>query len=166
MKTFISIITLLFCVHPAFAEWTTDTTNKEYFWAATTNDEGHVFGQYCYHESKKCLWLIGVPTKCESSSKYPALVNSTGGSGSVELYCLSQSGGSNVLAFVNFDQIDNFVRQSDKIGIALPLENDRFRVYRFDIAGAARQLDKMRAEALRYQSKAGRKPGRGSGEYL
>jgi len=150
------------------AQWTLDVANTSYYWAATTNSEAQAFGQYCYHESRQCLWLVGIPTKCEQGSKYPALVNSTSGSGSVELYCTSQGDRQNVLAFTDFDQIDRFVRESERLGIAIPLQDDKFRVFRFEVSGASFFLDKMREAALRRQPRKGKKGNvSGSGaEYL
>jgi hypothetical protein len=52
-------------------------------------------------------------------------------------------------AFTDFDSIDGLVAKSSKIGVALPLEGDQFRVIRFDLNGATKAVGSMRGVAER-----------------
>jgi hypothetical protein len=95
-----------------FGDWAVDTKNASNLYAASTNDSGHVLGQYCYPTQGTCVWLIAIRTACDKDHKYPALANSDAGSAQLELLCLGrlESTEYHQYAFTSFDQVDNFVR--------------------------------------------------------
>jgi hypothetical protein len=133
----------------AFGKWHVEAADGRIY-ASTVNDSGHVIGQYCYPKDGKCYWLLGITTKCEKGEKYPILVNSDAGAESVEIYCfgeLKSAPGRYQFAFTNFDRANHLVTQSKRIGIAIPLAGDQFRVIRFDVGDAAAAVGAMRDAA-------------------
>lgn len=133
-----------------FGNWITSTTGKNLVYALTQNDSGHVLGQWCDLETGSCLWLLGIRTRCDEGQKYPVLVNSSSGASSLQLYCagpLANVPGVYRYVFTDFDSIADHIAKSTKIGVAIPLEGDQFRVVRFDLNGAASALRVMRAAA-------------------
>jgi hypothetical protein len=124
-------------------------TKPGYVYAATVNDSGHVLGQYCYSEGT-CLWLLGLRTRCSENEKYPALVNADAGAQSIEIYCAGELPGTPGLytyAFTEFDKVTEFVTKSNRVGIAIPLQSDEFRVIRFDLNGASAAIASMQKVA-------------------
>ncbi|GAD89779.1 hypothetical protein VHA01S_027_00350 [Vibrio halioticoli NBRC 102217] len=134
----------------AHKDWVIDTDGSEYFYAATLNNSGHVFGKYCYFESENCMYITGVDIKCTNGNKYPALVNSDSGSMNTTLHCGGRVEGQNVLIFENFDDIEATVKKSKQLGIAIPMENGKFKVSRFSMSGSTYSIDKMTKEAEKH----------------
>jgi len=56
-------------------------------------------------------------------------------------------------AFTNFDQVDKIIQQSSRVGFAIPMQDDEFRVVRFNVRGATRAISAM-SEAAAKRSKA------------
>lgn len=130
------------------------TTDKQGMFAATVNDSGAVFGQYCYPgdgENGTCYWILANDVTCESGSRYPVLVNSDAGAYSFEVLCFKQDEGRGRFAVTNFDQIDKIVREGGRIAIAFPMASGLFQVNRFTLDGASRAVSSMRALASRVQ---------------
>jgi hypothetical protein len=128
----------------------TDSRSAPFTYAYTTNDSGHVLGQYCYPKSDSCLWLVAMSTTCEKNQKYPVLVNSDAGAEGLQVYCageMEDSPGKYTYAFTAFDRINEAVLKSSRLGIAIPLANDQFRVIRFELTGAERAVRVMRESA-------------------
>lgn len=123
------------------------------FYAATVNDSGGIFGQWCDGPSQTCVYLIGTTTACETDASYPVLVNSDSGSSSMTIICRGKLDGQSFyrFAFSNFDQMDITVRSAKRIGIAMPLRDDQFKVSRFSLEGAKTSIDIMR-EAVQQAS--------------
>lgn len=113
-------------------------------YAATTNDSGALFVQYCYPEAENCVWALGISTGCEKGAQYPGLLNSDDGPLPVTLICRGGVEKISIYIFSDFDQIDSAARKAKKIGIAIPLSGDQFRVFRFRLDGTAGALDIMR----------------------
>ncbi len=90
-----------------FGKWVAVTKGSNYFYAASINESGHAFGQYCYLGETKCLWLIGMKTACEQDSEYPVLANSDAGSVHLKVYCAGRLDDGRYRAFTDFDQVDN-----------------------------------------------------------
>lgn len=119
-------------------------------YAATINDSGHVIGQFCYTKEATCYWLIGFKTRCEQGARYPVLVNTDQGAEHASLLCLGEMDGIPGIyryAFTDFDKADLFVLRGARIGVAVPLEGDQFRVIRFDLSGASTAVKIMRDTA-------------------
>jgi hypothetical protein len=141
-----------------FGSWHTDTASTDVY-AATVNDSGHVFGQYCYPREGSCLWMFSMGTACDRNDRYPALINSDAGALPVEIYCmgpLPKSPGRYLYAFTEFDKMTELAVKASRIGVAVPLKSDQFRVVRFDMDGAREAILAMRAAASRKTTPAGR----------
>lgn len=118
------------------------------FYAATMNDSGHIFGQWCDVDAGACAYLLALSTACADGESYPVLINSDVGAMSSTLVCRGRlENGKYRYALGHFDAIDNLVRKAKRIGLAIPLEGDQFRVVRFSLDGAAATLTLMRAAA-------------------
>ena len=128
--------------------WQLDTKGNDYHWAATVNDSGQVFGQYCYLGDQTCYYIIGLDKSCEPGNKYPVLANSDLGAMQLELLCDAPVDSGRYRYFLtNFDQADEIARKSTRVGFALPLKNDQFTVVRFRLDGAVAAIDAMRSMA-------------------
>jgi hypothetical protein len=144
----------------ASGDWIHDAQKS--FYAATVNDSGNVFGQWCDPQDRSCTYLVAFPASCRDGARYPALANGDGGADSVTLICRGALDGRNAegrplyrYAFENFDQVDTLVRGSRRIGIAFPIDGDAFRVLRFSLAGSQAAIATMRGAVER-----GPAPGR------
>jgi hypothetical protein len=127
--------------------WQTDAFSEGVY-AATLNDSENLIGQYCYPDQGSCLWLLGLKTRCESGHEYPILANSDVGAREVTVRCGSRlESGLYQYVFTNFDAIDEIVKGSSRLGFAVPLADDQFRVIRFSLDGARAAIDGMRARA-------------------
>lgn len=132
-----------------FDKWFTDTADDSSFiYAATLNDSGNLFGQYCFPGTGNCIYYLGTKTQCERESMYPVLANSDAGSAQLIIRCDGYvKSGFYRYVFTSFEEIDSFVRNSRRVGIAMPLEGDEFVVFRFELLGAITALEVMRARA-------------------
>jgi hypothetical protein len=156
----LTIFTVLLCISAhaetfASKEWAWSTDNPDFYFAATANGVGHILGQYCYFESGTCLYLVGIGINCEEGSQYPALINSDAGSAQVSLVCAYKYENQFVLFINSFDDVDRIIRAATRIGIAVPMQRDEFKVSRFGLAGSTYAIDLMRASA---QDKMQRQP--------
>jgi len=135
-----------------FGDWYVDTAPKgnAALYAISVNDSGNVFGQFCFPNAGSCAWLIGLKTACKSGDQYPVLANSDAGAVQLEVLCDDQlANGLYRYAFTDFEKVDNLVRQSGRVGFALPLQQDQFQVVRFNLRGASAALSAMRTAAER-----------------
>lgn len=135
-----------------FGKWTVVTDDPTMMYAVTFNDSGALFGQYCYPDQGSCLWLISVTTSCEKDHKYPVLANSDGGAVPLTLQCQGPIGGKGedakfAYVFTDFDAVSNLVKSATRIGFAVPLQADQFKVVRFEVDGSAPALSAMRSKA-------------------
>lgn len=134
--------------------WSVSTTSDGELVAGTVNESGNVFAQVCTPKDGNCFYLIGIPTRCQSGSSYSVLINSTAGALHTELYCLDvNENGLTRYVFKDFEDIDKLVRDATKFGIAFPLQDDQFRVIRFNAVGASAAMDRMRETAERAHNK-------------
>ncbi len=134
-----------------FGKWTVVTDDPTMMYAVVFNDSGALFGQYCYPEKGSCLWLISTSTSCEKDHKYPVLANSDGGAVPLTIQCQGSIGkGSDVkyaYVFTDFDEVTNLVKNATRIGFAVPLQSDQFKVVRFPVDGSAEALAALRNKA-------------------
>ncbi|ENP0873894.1 hypothetical protein ACCI29_004392 [Vibrio parahaemolyticus] len=153
MKKLLLILLAISSSFPAFSadtihkDWVISTDGDDYYYAATINNSGHVFGKYCYFEDQQCLFLISVDITCTKGNKYPVLVNAESGSFNLNLVCGDRMGSQNVLVFDNFDQVERTAKESNQLGIAIPMESGHFKVSRFSLSGSSYSLDTMTNEA-------------------
>jgi hypothetical protein len=138
----------------SFGDWYAETSDPATMYAASVNDSGNVLGQYCFPDDGACVWLIGIKTGCEPGGKYPVLANSDTGAAHLDALCGGKlSDGLYRYAFSDFSAIDNFIKQATRVGFALPLQEDQFRVIRFNLDGASRAVSVMRAAATAAHSR-------------
>ncbi|MEZ9997563.1 hypothetical protein AB4428_04540 [Vibrio lentus] len=131
-------------------DWVVNTDDSSYFYAATVNNSGHVFGKYCYFDTQQCLYLVGVDITCTKDNKYPVLINAESGSLHVNLFCGDRVANQNVLVFDNFDQIERTAKINSELGIAIPMESGRFKVSRFSLSGSTFSIDSMTSKAEKH----------------
>jgi hypothetical protein len=155
---FVALLISALFVHEAHAEkvgdWSYQTQRG--FFAATANDSGNVFGQWCDVRDGNCMYLIAIPMRCEEGETYPVLANSDSSANAVEIVCRGPLEGRNAdgralyrFVFTNFASIDHQVRQSQRIGFAFPTQGDAFHVSRFSLSGALQAISAMRSAAER-----------------
>lgn len=122
-------------------------------YAATINDSGNVFGQYCFTGQGSCVYILGMDTSCNEGDRYPVLINASEGAVSTEVLCggLLEVGKYQYI-LTNFKLIDGTIKKSDRIGFAVPLKYDRFIVVRFDLNGSNQAIAVMRALVEQSQS--------------
>ena len=97
-------------------EWSWGTSEGGYYYAATSNSAGNIFGQYCYFESATCVYLVGLGTTCDTGSEYPALINSDAGSIHVTLACGNKVFNQQVLGVQAFDDVDRIYTERNSHG--------------------------------------------------
>jgi len=125
-----------------------DSKSGEFVYAATVNDSGSLFGQYCFKSNKSCLYLLAMTVACNPGNKYPVLVNSDIGSYVLQIYCFDKfKDGLYRYSFTNFDDIDGIVKRASRVGFAVPMEGDQFKVIRFSLFGANKALAEMQGQA-------------------
>jgi hypothetical protein len=147
----------------AVGDWHYETRSGLY--AATANDSGSLFGQWCDTRERSCVYLMAIPVACAKDERYLLLSNSDSSANGVEIVCRGPLGSRDDdglelyrYAFANFDAIDHQVRHSRRIGFAFPMAGDAFHVARFSLTGAVAAITAMRGAAQR----ALPSPGRGS----
>lgn len=125
------------------------------FYAGTVNDSSNTFGQQCSTSDRKCRYFVGLPTSCKDGAPYPALVNSDSGAFPAKLVCVGRVGKYNLYRYVfeDFGDIDSAVRNSKRIGIAVPMESSEVMVLRFPLDGAIAAITMMRNAADRANGK-------------
>ena len=149
---FVVLVTAVFAVGSAHGEvigdWEVSTKDSAPY-AATANDSDQVFGQFCFLEEGSCYWLVAITIACKEGDKYPVLANSDTGAVHLEMICLdgNPQGGRYRYAFTHFDEVDQLVRDSTRVGFAMPLQEDSFRVLRFNLRGVETALSVMRDAA-------------------
>lgn len=155
---------LLWLVLPAQADsigaWTTGVTNDGgAVYAATVNDSGSLLGQYCFPGEGGCIWFLGMGTSCEEGARYPVLANSDSGATHISVYCSAQvENGLYRYVFTEFDAIDELVKKASRVGFAVPLQSDNFKVIRFDLVGSNRALEVLATAVAKLQESAKTKP--------
>lgn len=121
-----------------FGHWSIGTTtNKAMAYAATANDDGAIFGEYCGFSSKKCSWEIGIDMACTKGADYPVLANTDKGAINLTLLCVGPMPGGILYEYIfkNWKDLENVAKSGSMIGIAAPLQADQFKVYRFVLDG-------------------------------
>lgn len=161
----LSIFTILITFHNSSNaqsrdEWFTGVTDSgdKLFYAATMNESGNILGQYCDPSTGNCIWLLGMSTVCKEGDQYPVLANSDASSAHILVYCSARlDNGHYRYVFTEFDVINNIVMKGVRVGFAVPLQADQFRVVRFNLSGSNRAIASMRAAAEKIQKKSSSK---------
>lgn len=140
----------------SFGEWHTGATEskEKLFFAITVNDSGNLLGQFCSPDTGNCIWLLGMSASCNEGDQYPVLTNSDKGAAHILVYCDTKlDNGLYRYVFTDFDTINDFVMKGSKIGFAVPLQSDQFRVVRFNLVGSNRAITVMRSIAEKAQKR-------------
>ncbi len=111
-------------------------SGDEGVYAATMNDSGGVFGEYCYKSTGQCLWLLTNDIKCNEGTQVPILANTDGGAFSSTVKCISPNNGISRY-IIDYKIIEPGIEGSLWIGIAYPMKNGQFQVSRFNLSGAS-----------------------------
>jgi len=129
--------------------WEYEAKDGGVLWASTHGDLG-ALGQYCNASARACAWVLVLNNvACTKGEQHPVLVNTDQSASHNVIQCMGSLGGLGAaFAFVDFDRMDSAIRQGKLMGIAIPEQDDEIGVARFELAGAADVLDRMR-QALR-----------------
>ncbi len=148
-------------VHAAerrFGDWSVGTSEDEgATFAATMNDSGSLFGEVCGIADKKCFWLLAYDVKCDlddAKARYPILANTDRGATHLTLECLGpmSDGGTYRYRIVEWSTLEAVLKDSSRVGFALPLASDQFRVLRFSNDGRAEAAATAEAAAVKGKS--------------
>lgn len=136
-----------------FGDWTIYPVGKG-AWATTKNASGSAFGVVCTGD---CTTFFNLQTTCVESHEYPALINSSAGSFTVQLKCKIWEKRYLLTMPLNDTLIDS-LSIGGELGVALPLESGKFNVGRFSMTGglraATRALDIAKIRGSADDSKA------------
>jgi hypothetical protein len=151
--------------------WTESISKSgEFVHSSTLNDSGSFLGQFCYPANGKCMWLVGLKSRCTKGKRYPVLASGEGGASHVTMLCAGKKRIGEVeysrYVLSKFKSIDKMVRSGARIGFALPMGSGRFRVVRFATTGAASSIDAMRRVAAEMRGKKGSNDDLKDEEYL
>jgi hypothetical protein len=151
MFTFIVLVDSAKAEAVKYGSWFVDASNSGGFlYAATLNDSGNLFGQYCFLGDGSCMWFLGMSIACKEGEQYPVLVNSDLGAYQLVLLCTGKI--ENVAyryAFADFDAVDKIVKKGLRVGFAFPLQSDQFTVIRFNLDGSKSAVTSMREVAIK-----------------
>lgn len=129
-----------------YGSWTVGTGSDGMPFVVTTNDSGAMLGKWCTATSATCFWmLVTTQPKCQEGAMPPMLVNAAGlGAKAINSTCVQPitiSGQINYrLLLAPHDDVENIVSGATKIGFAMALEEDGFRVIRFSLNGSSLAL--------------------------
>lgn len=123
------------------------SVEQDYAYATTTNQQGRIFGQFCYYKTGLCAYIVDLGISCRKSTTFPSLVNTDAGARQYDLVCGKRLHDSNALIIKPFRSIDRLVQHNRHIGLVVALKNGRFRVMNFSLTGAKHAIKMMRSYA-------------------
>jgi hypothetical protein len=125
--------------------WMQDKSDDgTYMYAAVLNANGNVFGEFCYYSTKTCLWQMSLETRCAENATAPVLLNADTGTAALTVQCngLGKNGTSYLYRF-NWKELESALKGSTTVGIAMALDGNNFRVYRFKLDGIVAAQSKL-----------------------
>lgn len=137
-----------------FGSWMTGSSDDgSTRYAVTINESGSILGEYCATDDGTCFWILGTDTACEPETTTPIIANSDRGAVHLMLECDQQvKTDAYRYLFGDFDAIRSSVTNgATRIGFALPLKSDTFKVVRFDLTGVVEALEKLRRDIEQVQ---------------
>jgi hypothetical protein len=141
-----------------FGSWAVGVSGSSLY-AATVNDSGNLLGQYCFPADGSCFWLLGMKTSCNEGDRYPVLANSDAGASHMEVLCSAKlDNGMYRYVFTDFDKVDAILSKGSRVGFAIPLDGDQFRVVRFNITDSNSAVARMKTTAEKAQQLSPRSP--------
>ena len=115
------------------------TSDGRYTYAATANERGQIFGEFCSFTSKSCRWLLAVRTPCRFGDVYPVLANTAAGANPIAIVCLGPVGGNIYgMVLMNRRRLLASIAHAGAIDFVVPRSGGGFAVARFRLAGGAR----------------------------
>jgi hypothetical protein len=136
----LGLVSIVAEAQTTFGDWQAGVTDdRSMMYAFTTNDSGDVFGEWCSLSSGNCSWMVGLSTDCEQESSYPVLANTDTGAAPLNITCGGKIEDTKLsrYQFDNFKAVAAVLKNSHRIGIALPMQGDKFRVVRFSLKGCS-----------------------------
>lgn len=120
-----------------FGHWLVATSaDGRDVYAATVNDRGEIFGEFCNYHSASCRWLLTVRTPCRFGDVYPILANSKSGANPIAIFCTGALGRSAFgMALMNRRKLEASIERSPRVGFAVPLAGGGFSVAQFQLEG-------------------------------
>ena len=153
-KLRISFLALIFISANVLSEdlvsndWIWDVSGQGYYYAATINSNNRVLGQYCYHQSKTCLYVVTLGMNCKEGDEFPAILNSNFSVASVNLQCGRKVGIENILIIYPFDEVNQILLRANNASFAIPLHDGSFKAIKFSLSGSSKAIKMMRAAAI------------------
>ena len=131
-----------------FGDWTVDLSDPSIYAAVTVNDSNHEFGQYCFFDKdSSCDWFFETNTSCIEGSKYPVLANADSEVIHLEVLCLGEIKGRYANVFTDFEKVDKLIQASKRVGFAVPLHDNEFAVFQWNLNGVTNAVSAMRTAA-------------------
>ena len=149
LASLLALPTTAVAAERAVGHWVYDTAAPKYVYAATVNDSGHVFGQYCDLKGM-CHWMLVLDMPCRDGAKYAAIAKSNARVTPLEVTCTGRLGSALYrFVFNDFDKVAALVSKapnSSEVGFAIALNDGEFRAVRFSLLGAAPAIASMTSE--------------------
>ena len=149
LASLLALPTIAVGAERAVGHWVYDTAAPKYLYAATVNDRGHVFGQYC-DLNGMCHWMLVLDMACRDGGKYPVIARSSVRVTPLELTCTGRLGSAQYrFVFNDFDKVSDLVNKaprSSEVGFAIGLSTGAFQAVRFSLFGAVPALASMTSE--------------------
>lgn len=126
----------------AHAQWEAgEIDGKEGIYAVTANEDGALFGRYCYFKDQSCVWLMTSTLRCTPGASYPALASSQDAT-NIQVVCGGPAAqGLGYRYFLTpYDSVEGLVEAGGILGIALVAQSGTFRVSRFDLNGSKKAM--------------------------
>ncbi|WP_457097884.1 hypothetical protein [Lysobacter sp. P5_B9] len=133
----------------AIKDWRVNTEG-DYSEAFTSSDSGATLGVLCFKQQGQCVYYLTTPSKCDEGATIPLLVNADAGANQITGTCRilgDQAPKVHALVLSPFDDIESSIRTGANLGIAMPLVEGQFRVYRFSLSGSSLAIDGAKSEA-------------------
>jgi hypothetical protein len=91
--------------------------------------------------------MIGMSNSCESDANYPILANTETASTPLTIQCGGKVGTTNLsrFAFQDWKSVEAEIKGAHRVGFAIPMQSDQFKVVRFSLDGCARATAAMEA---------------------
>jgi len=117
--------------------WSQDKADDgTYLYAAVLNADGDLFGEICYYATKKCSWQMSVATSCAGNVTAPVLVNADSGTAVLTVQCFGVAQNASFYRYqFNWKELETALQGSKTVGIAMALQANGFKVYRFNLEG-------------------------------
>jgi hypothetical protein len=132
-------------------DWQVNLGDK-YAEAFTASDSGGTFGLICDRAKATCFYYVTMPASCDEDASVPLLANADAGSLLLTGRCavINDAGKvTHVLALSPFDDVTKGIQKGQRFGLAVPMVDGQFRVFRFSLNGSSYALSKVNSAASR-----------------